>query len=342
MKVRKYVFKPYLEIFPALFLQEKTRLLSAVGKECYDIQHIGSTAVPGLGGKGIIDMALAVQQRDLEKVSHVLTNLGYIFRESRSVPGRLFFRMDLPDDQEGIRRYHLHVTFLESNEWKTLVAFRDYLRAHPEAVQEYAELKRKSAEEVNEEGALYREKKAPFFKKILLKALGHQIFFVIGASGSGKTTTLKRLERSMPTQCSLIHFDSIGVPSFEEMEKEYGSIEQWQRIKTLEWVEQLAKEHLIKSHIIFDAQIRPAFISEACDTYGVKYEVILFDCSDEQRKKRLIARRNPELADENMMHWAVFLRKECQKRQYKIIDNTHITIDQTFQLFLTWLEHHLS
>ena len=108
----------------------------------------------------------------------------------------------------------------------------------------------------------------------------HKIFFVIGASGSGKTTTLKLLEKEMPPHYQLVHFDSIGVPSFEEMEKEYGSIEEWQRVKTIEWVEKLAKEDLTRSSIIFDAQVRPYFIVRACAQYGVGFEVILIDCSN--------------------------------------------------------------
>ena len=55
----------------------------------------------------------------------------------------------------------------------------------------------------------------------------HKIYFIIGASGSGKTTALKNFEKNMPKSCTLLHFDSIGVPSFEEMEKEYGTIEEW-------------------------------------------------------------------------------------------------------------------
>ena len=339
---KKYVFKPYTELFDTLFLQEKARLLGVLGHDSLSIQHVGSTAVPGLGGKGIIDIALAVKQGDIENVSHKLAGLGYIFRESGSTEERSFFRIDLPDIEEEVRRYHLHVTFPESIEWKTLLAFRDYLRAHPEIVQEYAALKKKSADEANEDGALYRAKKSPFFQKTLLKALGHKIYFVIGASGSGKTTTLKQFENAMPHYCRLIHFDSIGVPPFEEMEKEYGSIEEWQKAKTFKWVEKLAKEDLLQSHVVFDAQIRPSFISEACDVYGVAYDVLLFDCSDEERKRRLVHRGHPELADDNMMNWAAFLRRECQHRCYEIINNTHLTLEQTFHLFSTWLGYQIS
>lgn len=334
---KKYVFKPYNELFEKLFVQEKARLLSALGDAPLSIQHVGSTAVPGLGGKGIIDIAVALPQEELEDVAVKLAGLGYIFHENGSTAERAFFRIDLPDSAEGVRRYHLHVTFPESIEWKTLLAFRDYLRAHPDVVQEYSKLKTVSAAQVDEDGALYRAQKAPFFQKVLLQALGHKILFVIGASGSGKTTTLKQLAAAMPQHCRLRHFDSIGVPSFAEMEAEYGSIEGWQKAKTFEWVGKLAQEELLKSHVVFDAQVRPSFIAEACAAQGVAYDVVLLDCSNEERSKRLLARGHPELVNDNMMNWAAFLRKECQQQRYEIVDNTHLSLEQTFHRLSTWL-----
>lgn len=169
-------------------------------------------------------------------------------------------------------------------------------------------------------------------------SIKHKIYFVIGASGSGKTTSLSLLEKALPYACILLHFDSIGIPPFEQMIRDYGSVEEWQRIKTIEWVKKISEEHLFSSNVIFDAQIRPSFIKEACDLCGVGYEVVLFDCSDGERKKRLILRGHPELADENMMAWAAYLRKECQKHHHKIIDNSDINIDQTLQLFNVWLQ----
>lgn len=335
----KYVFKPYSELFPELFSKEKEKLSRGLGNNVLDIQHVGSTSVAGLGGKGIIDIAIAVRKEDLKNISKKLSDLGYIFREIGSAPERLFFRGDFPDNEEETRRYHIHVTFKESSEWKTLLAFRNYLRSHQEIAKQYAELKKNCVKEAKGNGELYRQRKAPFFQEILLKALNHKIFFVIGASGSGKTTVLSRLGKEILLQCSLKHFDSIGIPSFIQMKKTHGSLEEWQRVKTCDWVEKLTKEDLLKSHVIFDAQIRPSFISEACEKYGAKYEVVLFDCSDNERKTRLKQRGHPELADTNMMNWAEFLRNECINRHYKIIDSTHMSVDQTLKQFLLWLEN---
>lgn len=167
----KYVYKPYDELFPRLFEQEKTRLLVALKNECVNIEHVGSTAVPGLGGKGIIDIAVAVAKENFDSAFRNIEELGYTFRETGSSPERWFFRVDLPDPQEGTRRYHVHLTYPDSAEWKKLIAFRDYLRSDADALAEYAALKKKCAEEVNEDGALYRKKKAPFFEKVLAKGL---------------------------------------------------------------------------------------------------------------------------------------------------------------------------
>lgn len=338
--MKKYVFKPYSKIFPELFQKEKERISSNL-KEALAIEHVGSTSIPGLGGKGIIDIAIAVSKANMDLASKKLQDLGYEYRPTFSTTDRFYFKISLPDPEEENRRYHIHLTNPENNEWKKLLSFRDYLRSHESVAKEYAEIKKKSAEEVNEDGALYRKKKAPFFAKILAKALKHKIYFVIGASGSGKTTTLKRFEGIITPNCTLFHFDSIGVPSFEEMKKDYGTIEEWQRIKTLEWVKKIAEENLSSSNIIFDAQIRPSFIKEACDLYEVDYEIVLFDCSDTIRTKRLTSRGHSELANENMMNWAAFFRKECQKHHHKIINNSHISIEQTFQLFSGWLKNHL-
>ncbi len=163
--MKKYVFKPYSKIFPTLFEKEKQRILARI-KTDLTIEHIGSTAVPGLGGKGIIDIAIAVNKTNMESTSKQLQDLGYEYRPNFSTPDRFYFVIYLPDPEEENRRYHIHLTYPENNEWKELIGFRDYLRCHPEELQEYAELKKKAAFEANHEGDRYRKVKEPIFAKI--------------------------------------------------------------------------------------------------------------------------------------------------------------------------------
>lgn len=163
--MKKYVFKPYSKIFPELFEIEKGRILAGV-KTALSIEHVGSTAVPNLGGKGIIDIAIAVNKQDMDLVSKEIQDLGYEFRPNWSTADRLYFIIYLPDPEEGNRRYHIHLTYPENIEWKDFLSFRDYLRSHPEEVEEYAEMKKKAALEADNEGEQYRKLKEPMFRKI--------------------------------------------------------------------------------------------------------------------------------------------------------------------------------
>lgn len=156
----KYVFKPYSSIFPELFNKEKSRIEPHL-KKALAIEHIGSTAVCNLGGKGIIDIAIAVNKEDMDATSQQLQHLGYEFRATFSTPDRFYFIIHLPDPEEGNRRYHVHLTYPESSDWKGFICFRDYLRAHPENVQEYAEMKKRAAREANQEGTSNESKKTP-------------------------------------------------------------------------------------------------------------------------------------------------------------------------------------
>lgn len=126
---------------------------------------MGSTAITGLGGKGIIDIAIAVNKLDIDTVTQQLQSLGYEFRPTYSTPDRAYFIIYLPDPEEKTRRYHIHLTYPESNDWQGLLGFRDYLRNHPEEVQEYAKLKKKAAFEADQDGEKYRNLKEPFFKR---------------------------------------------------------------------------------------------------------------------------------------------------------------------------------
>ncbi len=166
--MKKYTFKPYNPKFPKLFEKEKERIAAHIGNAL--IEHIGSTALPGLGGKGIIDIAIKTSKEEIQHLSQKLQQIGYVFRESASTSERYFFRIDLPDEEEGTRRYHVHLILEESREWDRMILFREYLKQNKEELEKYADTKRKAAEEVNDDGEKYRELKAPIIEEILKKA----------------------------------------------------------------------------------------------------------------------------------------------------------------------------
>lgn len=170
--MKKYVFKVYNPSFPTLFENEKKRILSHIDV-AMPIEHVGSTAVPGLGGKGIIDIAIAASREDIEHVSQLLQEMGYVLQPKYSTPERLYFNADLPDPEEKTRRYHIHLTYQKSSEWKNFIAFRDRLRSHPAEAKEYGALKEKAAADANGEGEKYRKLKEPMIQKVLVNAKGH-------------------------------------------------------------------------------------------------------------------------------------------------------------------------
>ena len=168
--MKKYEFKAYNPVSPKLFEDEKNRLAQYLSRD-YQIEHIGSSAVPGLGGKGIIDIMIAVPKEQMEAFSQQAQKAGYIFRPLASTKNRLFLRQEYPEDFEKEKAYHLHITYSESDDWKEAIAFRDYLRTHPKDLTRYSEVKKKAAQEANESTEKYKSIKDSVLKEILNKAL---------------------------------------------------------------------------------------------------------------------------------------------------------------------------
>jgi dephospho-CoA kinase len=155
----------------------------------------------------------------------------------------------------------------------------------------------------------------------------HRLLFVTGASGTGKTSTVRLLEKRR-TDIIFRFFDKIGVPSLHEMIARYVSGEEWQRQKTLEWVTRIKVEDLGRAPVIFDGQARQAFVDEACALAGVyEYRIVLFDCEDAVREQRLVARGHTELANGQMTNWARYLREQALRRKDPVIDTTCLTLE---------------
>lgn len=155
------------------------------------------------------------------------------------------------------------------------------------------------------------------------------MYFVIGASGSGKTSAVHELERTSPPGLKMFFFDSIGVPSEQERIEKWGSGGGWQRAMTIEWVKRM-KPELSNSHVLLDGQTRPSFIAEACEINNVgRYHVILIDCSESVRTERLVRRGQPELANEQMMEWGRYLLRETSRIGGDVIHNDNLSVAET-------------
>ncbi|MDP2632189.1 MAG: GrpB family protein [Candidatus Curtissbacteria bacterium] len=169
----KYVFKPYNPISPALFEKEKIKLQNQLGNDVI-IEHIGSTAVDNLGGKGIIDVIVGIPKGKISftEVIEKLEKAGYEHGENADSLERIFFRKDRPDEVEKIRRYHIHVTYFDNNDWKETLRFRDNLRNNPQLIKKYEDLKNEVIRKAGQNGNLYRSLKQPFIDKYSKELLG--------------------------------------------------------------------------------------------------------------------------------------------------------------------------
>jgi proline iminopeptidase len=159
---------PYQASWADLFRQEAERLRSALGDRVVRIEHVGSTSIPGVDAKPILDIVVAV--RDMAEVAafeQALKPLGYIHQAENDMPGRLYFVKRLPDSRS---THHLNITELGTECWFTHVAFRDYLREHPEAREEYRTLKIELTRRHPTDRAAYQEGKGTFIRRILVRA----------------------------------------------------------------------------------------------------------------------------------------------------------------------------
>lgn len=167
--MNKYVFHEYDSIYPKLFRKEAERLKNFLTGR-YTIEHFGSTAVPGLGGKGIIDIYVATAKDAVQNIFEEVQEAGYEFRPKAGTEERFFFQNSLFDPIDGEIKYHLHLTDSGNPSFKKDIVFRDYLISHPEDCEKYARIKRKAARYANNDKDKYMRIKEPAIQEILKKA----------------------------------------------------------------------------------------------------------------------------------------------------------------------------
>ncbi|MBU1246001.1 MAG: GrpB family protein [Nanoarchaeota archaeon] len=162
--MEKYVFKKYSSEFPKLFTREKTKLKKFLPKNA-KIKHIGSTAIPGLGGKGIIDIFISVNKKDIKKTKEKLEKFDYIFKPSGGSKQRKFFEKDYTYHKK-TRRVHIHLTFHNSQEFKRAIDFVEYLKNNPKITKEYAKIKKQGTKLAKGNAKVYQKHKKKFLEKI--------------------------------------------------------------------------------------------------------------------------------------------------------------------------------
>jgi GrpB-like predicted nucleotidyltransferase (UPF0157 family) len=156
--------------WPGQFDQEAERLRASLPEGALTrVEHFGSTAVPGLAAKPVIDILVGVRSlaEARNTVVPALEPLGYAFWYDNPRMDRLFFVRGLPPN--GPRTHHVHVIEDGSPDWERLL-FRDYLRAYPDERDRYARLKRDLAERHRDDREAYTEAKGAYVREVTERA----------------------------------------------------------------------------------------------------------------------------------------------------------------------------
>ena len=164
--------------WPVAFAAVRHVLVKTLGALTLAIEHVGSTAVPGLAAKPMLDLDVVIASpAHLPEVIQTLVLLGYFHQGDLGIVGREAFGRHGPDvPRDGTGRtwpaHHLYVCAHDSAELARHVTFRDYLRHHPEAVEAYAQLKRQLAQRFPHNREAYTQHKTGFVEDMLRRASG--------------------------------------------------------------------------------------------------------------------------------------------------------------------------
>ena len=145
-----------------LAADEAGRIAEALGDALIAIHHIGSTSIPGIKAKPIIDLLAIVKDlASLEGRSPALERIGYLPRGEAGIAGHRYF----PKNTQGVRTHHLHCFAVGHSGIYRNLLFRDYLIAHPQAALEYQQVKEDLARKFPDDSNAYAEAKTPFIRR---------------------------------------------------------------------------------------------------------------------------------------------------------------------------------
>lgn len=165
---RNYKIISYDSKWPILFVEESKVINQIIGDNILEIQHIGSTAVPGMVGKNTIDILCVVE--DIVKITdHILDlkKIGYVSLGSRNAEDTYLFEKEI----DGERLFIVHFYPKNHPEIFQIIAIRDYLRAHPDKAQKYSAAKLSFFQEFPNDYSQYRKLKDEYMNTLKDEAI---------------------------------------------------------------------------------------------------------------------------------------------------------------------------
>jgi len=178
---------PHDPSWASAFTRASAEAATALGSNLLEIHHIGSTSIPGIYAKPIIDMlAVAADIAAVDEENPQMHSLGYVAKGEFGIPGRRYFYRD---DSFGIRTHQIHAFQRGSPHVGRHLAFRDFLRVHADVAASYSDLKRRLADAHPHDIEAYMDGKDGFIKDVEAKALS----WVAGRSSASQTVIHQRV-----------------------------------------------------------------------------------------------------------------------------------------------------
>jgi GrpB-like predicted nucleotidyltransferase (UPF0157 family) len=157
----------YTDEWSRSFVEERDRICAALGQIVLAIEHVGSTAIPGLCAKPVVDIAIGIEDLEIgRQCIWPLAQLGYEYKGDAGIAGQHFFAKGPPEN----RTHYVHVEPLNGVLWHNHILFRDYLRVHSEVALSYGQLKRTLAEQNRNDRDTYTAEKNPFIENVITQA----------------------------------------------------------------------------------------------------------------------------------------------------------------------------
>ena len=152
------------------FEWEKDALQVVLGSNVLDIQHVGSTSIPGMPAKPIVDIAIAVADfEEARACIPLIESHGYEYKGEFGIPHRHYFVKGDP------RLFHIHMCEIDSIVWQNQLLFRDYLVRHKDKAKDYAQLKQQLALKYPNDREAYLDGKASFIEEVIQLARGETV-----------------------------------------------------------------------------------------------------------------------------------------------------------------------
>ena len=157
---------PYNQAWPEWFERLKARIEPFLNGVPHTIGHVGSTAIPDMVAKPIIDMDVVIERKDFQEVRQRLAQLGYAHQEDNGIPDREAFDLADEEARQSLPSHHLYVCIRGAPELRKHFVFRDFMRRHPEWVQRLSDYKVSLCEQHGNDRQTYIDGKAEMVQQI--------------------------------------------------------------------------------------------------------------------------------------------------------------------------------